>query len=74
MSFSEQHISFDTRALVAAHILAALIDPRDRDHAGRVAKAVRMTEDLLEGLERLPHGSFADEPTPPPSRIMGEAW
>lgn len=55
-------VTFELRAQVAATILAGLLS-RDRPSTNAVviASAVRATEDLLEALERSPHGSFPDE-------------
>jgi len=65
------NITIQTRATVASTILAALITRGTEGHTA-VGKAVRLTEDLIEALERSPHGSFPDEPTPPPSRLVNE--
>lgn len=55
-------ITPDTRAMVAAQILSGIISSEGRGPSqSMISQAVRATEDLIEGLERSPHGSFPDQ-------------
>lgn len=60
------NISIQTRAFVASQILSGLII-KGVEGGSAIPKAVRLTEDLIEALQRQPHGSFPDEVREPAS-------